>query len=169
MRLEKYFADITVYRLSPERYEAEFERYLDRLYLEPMAAATGMREWHEQNPERRNSYRERVRNYFGGGWCYNEIIGFIRLHFLGDQVRGEWWTVRAKRIVRTRRKVFEYRHWKLVYESHLPRNATNAQTFAVILGYLDRCRRELPGRYVDSRLLEEVGPFIDWQAFRNAA
>ena len=44
-----------------------------------------------------------MHDQFGGAWKYNEIIGYIRLHFLGNQIRGEYWGVKAMCQVRTRR------------------------------------------------------------------
>lgn len=165
MSLEpKYFADIPVYRLSAEQYDAEFERHLDRQYKDPAWVGSDVRAFHDRNPQIGQSYRNRAWEHFGGAWRYNEIIGFIRLHFLGSQVRGEWWRIKGERIVRSRRKLFEYRHWKLVYESDIPHDATNAEIWAIICEYVERCRKELPGRFVDSQVVDRIGPFVDWRA-----
>ncbi len=58
-------------------------------------------------------YVEHLNNKYGGTWEFNEVIGHIKLHFLGNQIRGEYWKVNAKRIVKTRSKTLEYATHKL--------------------------------------------------------
>ncbi len=87
----------------------------------------------------------------------------MRLHFLGSQIRGEYFGVAKKRIVRTRTKVLESRTWKLAPEIAIPGASTSSDIFRLILEYVDRCRKELRGRYVDSELPETVGRHLDWR------
>ena len=110
------------------------------------------------------SWRQRIGRSFGGMWRYNEIIGYIRLHFLGTQIRGEYYAVRAKRIVRTRRKEFEYKTWNLAGEISIPPDASNEEIFDAVRRYVGRCRGVLTRRVVDDESLEALGPHIDWQA-----
>lgn len=141
------FYDVPIYRLSNEEYQKAISAFVD-----PRVESQGpgvKQMWWEQ---------------FGGAWQFNEIIGFLRLHFLGSQVRAEWWSVKAKRITKTRQKQFEYKSHKLAPETSIPSGATNKEIWAAILEHLDDCRKELKGRYVDSSLLEVIGPHMNWQA-----
>lgn len=89
------------------------------------------------------------------------------MYILGDQIRGEFWRVKAKRIVRSRKKVFEYDTWKLVPEIDIPEEANNVEIFCLINEYLSDCKKELKGRYIDTSRLDIIGPFIDWRSFVN--
>ena len=148
-----YFYDIPVYRLKEDEYNNDRDKFIDK--------STKMYE-HDHN------YYVNLRDlYFkdyGGMWLYNEIIGYIRLHFLGTQVRGEYYSVNKKRIVKSRRKQFEYKTYKLVPEREIRDSSSNEKIFSVILEYVDGCRKELKGRYIDSSGLETLGPYVDWKA-----
>lgn len=102
-----------------------------------------------------------------GPWCFNETVGFIRMHFLGSQVRGEYFGQTTKGDYLTRSNVFVYKTHKLAPEQSIPIRATNQQVLETILDHVDSCRQELPRRFLDDRWLREVGPFIDWNAFRG--
>ena len=98
---------------------------------------------------------------------YNEVIGYIRLHFFGSQIRGDYFGVIADRIVRTRRKTFKYRTHKLAPEINIPPGAANSEIAELVKQYVNDCRKELPGgnrRYVDTELLDALAPHIDWRA-----
>ena len=65
------------------------------------------------NPNENLGFRDLCTKSYGGPWIFNEIVGYIRLHFMGNQVRGEYFAVQRKRIVRTRRKQLEFLDWNL--------------------------------------------------------
>jgi hypothetical protein len=146
-----YFFDLPVYRLPGERYYVERGAFVDR-HMQPIG--------HSQLDE---SFRGHLEYAYGGPWQFNEIIGYIRLFFLGSQVRGEYFGVQQKRIVRTRRKTMMLLELKLVPEMKIPPNATSAQIFTVISDYVQRCKNQLKKRIVDDSLLTKVGPFVDWK------
>ncbi len=102
-----FFHDVPVYRLSRDRYYKEMDQYIEKsMYRDPQNPDTTMKEFHERKPEMKIQFREHLRNSYGGAWNYNEIIGYIRLYFLGSQIRGEYWETKTKRKVRSRKKVF---------------------------------------------------------------
>jgi hypothetical protein len=88
----------------------------------------------------------------------------VRLHFLGSQVRGEYFSVKRDRVVQTHTKVLVYRTHKLAPEHRVPHDATIEQILQVILDYVDACRKENPRRYFDDAWLRTVGSIVD----RNA-
>ncbi len=111
---DKCFFDIPVYRLTKERYYKDRDTYIEKnMYPGPPAHNERKNKYYEESPDRKQYFEEHILETYGGAWDYNEIIGWIQLHFLGVQIRGELWRVKAKRIVRTRKKVFEWDTWKL--------------------------------------------------------
>ena len=81
---------------------------------------------------------------------------------------GEYFSVSAKRIVRTRRKVFEYQTWKLAPEVSFPRDGSNQVIWKAVQEYVEDCRKEVPRRFIDTELLDAIGPFLDWRAFLSS-
>jgi hypothetical protein len=160
----KYFFDIPVYRLPEKRYYAERDADTDRkMYPRDDPLSEMKRNFYQRDRELRLTALELYRREYGGIWRYNEIIGFIRLHFMGSQIRGEYFCIDAKRIVRTRRKIFEWRTHKLAPEVSVPPEAASEQIFDLVKEYLGRCKRELRKRHIDTAILDTLGPYIDWK------
>ncbi|HYC16220.1 MAG TPA: hypothetical protein VEC94_03360 [Pseudolabrys sp.] len=165
MPADRYFYDVAVYRLSQEEYYSDQDQYIDSvLYPAGDPISDKLREMHRKDPSSAVTMRDHLWRSYGGAWIFNEIIGYIRLHFLGSQIRGEYFSVNKKRLVRTRRKLIEYQTWKLAPEIDIPTDATSQKIFEIILEYLEQCRNELPRRYIDSDLLKTIGPYTNWRA-----
>jgi hypothetical protein len=99
-----------------------------------------------------------------GPWQFNEVVGYIRLHLLGSQIRGEYFSAEKKRSYLGRKKVFTYRTHKLAPEVDIEGPGTNAQILAAIREYVADCKKELRrGRVIDATLLEAIGPHVDWR------
>jgi len=161
----KFFFDVPVYRLPEEKYYREMNEYIERnMFPGPVEHNDNMKEFYSREPEQEVSHRELFRVLFGGEWRYNEIIGYIRLHFLGNQIRGEYWGAKAKRQVRTRKKLFKNMTWKIAPEINIPNKADNEEIFKLILDYLTRCSRELRRRHIDTTILESIGRYVDWKS-----
>jgi hypothetical protein len=135
------------------------------MYPKSNPYSDAIRDQHKKDPGLKIAFKDHLSQVYGGSWRYNEIIGYIRLHFLGSQIRGEYFGVRSKRIVRTRKKVLEYKTWKLAVEMDIPGDSTNEQILKLIREYIDDCRKELKGRHIDSELIEIIGPYVDWRRF----
>ncbi len=158
-----YFYDIPVYRLPEDRYYRERDEHIDGvLFPEDSSFSKSRREKEAADPNRYIAIRDHLERSYGGCWIFNEIIGYIRLHFLGSQIRGECFAVWKKRIVRTRTKVFEFNTWKLASEVDIPYPYTNEGIYGAVLEYLADCRKELPRRYIDTALFEVIGKHVDW-------
>ena len=54
------------------------------------------KEFYEKNPNNKIFFEEHLSNYFGGIWEYNEIIGYIKLYSIGNQIRGEYATPKSQ-------------------------------------------------------------------------
>lgn len=162
---ERYFCDVPVYRVEEDRYLDELIRHTEKILFpadDPLSAT--LRERDRLYPTENEPLRAHIAFKYGGCWQYNEIVGYIRLFFLGSQIRGDYFGISQQRAIRTRHKVFVLKSLKVAPEREIPAGASSEAIFEVVLQYLAECRAELPQRYVDSRLLEEVGPHINWQA-----
>ena len=165
---DKYFFDIPVYRLTMERYNKDRDAYIEKnMYSGRTSHAELKKKFYEKEPERKQYYEQYLWEKYGGAWNYNEIIGWILLHFLGSQIRGQFFRVKAKRIIRTRKKVFEWYHWKLAPEIDIPEEANNTKIFHLIKEYLSVCEKELKGRYLDTSRLDLIGSYVDWRSLLN--
>ena len=93
-----YFHDLPVYRLTSERYYFERARFIDDFVKSIFAGCSS-------NPEtiKRTTVGMEQSNYDKyGPWQFNEIVGYVRLHFLGNRVRGEYFVPIKRRHVLTR-------------------------------------------------------------------
>jgi hypothetical protein len=160
----RYFLDLPVYRITEDRYYSDRAAFVDRILFPPDASYSEQRRADEKkNPGSLAGIRDDFERAYGGCWRYNEIIGYIRLHFLGSQVRGEYYGVNRRRIVRTRTRQLEYRTWKLAPEVDVPRDATDSDIFAAVREYVEDCRTEVKGRFIDDSQLTTLGPYINWR------
>jgi hypothetical protein len=166
--MEFKFFDVPVYRLPRKEYDAKREAWIQKEMDEQPAH---VREWYAQDAKEAGRVRSHLRQHYGGTWDFNEIIGFIRLHFLGTQIRGEWWRVTADRVTRSRTKRFEFRDWKVTYEEEISAGSCNTELYALILKYLARAQKEghIKRFYVDTSIFERIGPYVDWNALLKKA
>ncbi len=161
-----YFYDLPVYRLPRKAYYAEREDYVEKglagFGSPGDSQATARNQARADNSLRVREHRERE---FGGCWEYNEIIGYIRLHFMFSQVRGEYYAVDKSRVVRTRAKTFENKLYKLAPPVEISAPFGNPEILTAIRSYISSCRRILRRRHIDSTLFEATAPYLHWDAF----
>ena len=118
-----YFFDVPIYRLPEAKYNSDRDRYIEQSMVDlcyeklPMA----------------DQFRSELWKQYGGAWQFDEIIGYIRLYFCGNQILGELWMTNAKRIVQTRRKQFAWTTWKVVPEVSFPETASNLEIYTAII------------------------------------
>jgi hypothetical protein len=160
----RYFFDLPVYRLPRERYYIERDEFVDKALFPPKSPGREhLLRRDRDNPHVNDDFRDHLERTYGGCWEFNEIIGYIRLHFLGSQVRGEYFAVSKKRIVRTRTKTFEYKTHKLAPEVDVEAPHEGQQVLAAVRQYIDACKREVQPRHIDAVTFEVLAPFVDWQ------
>ena len=166
---QRFFYDVPVYRLTEEKYYRDREEYVDKaLFPKDLPFRDELIRRDKADSDLNLRSRGHLAESYGGPWRFNEIIGYIRLHFLGTQVRGEYYGVQRKRIVRTRRKTLLWQAWKLAWEREIPNSASSEQIYSIVLEYIDSCRSELKHRYVDASGLEKIGPHVDWKSLLEA-
>lgn len=159
---ENFFFDIPVYRLSETDYDAEIENHIGQVML---GKEEGEWEFRKSFYKRNPIFRDRLQKQYGD-WKFNEIIGYVRLYIEDNQVLGEYWRTDAKRIVRSRRKLFNWSTYNIEPErGDLPLDGTNQEIYETILSYLEAVRVKLKGRVLDTSVFEAIGGYIDWHSF----
>lgn len=93
---------------------------------------------------------------------YNEIVGYIRLHFLGTQIRGEYYCSFKYKSVRSKTKIYSFKSHKLASEVSIDDTDSDGVIYAAIIKYISACRKEIPRRHVDTDLFEKLGPHVRW-------
>lgn len=165
-----YFYDLPVYRLSEERYYSERDDCIGRaIFQTGSPEEPRLRAREQQNPRANDWNRGHLERSYGGCWRFNEVIGQIRLHFLGSQVRGEYFAVAKQRIVRTRTKTIEYRTWKLAPEVDINSPYRTTEVLDAIRQYIRDCEKELPKRFIDTSMFDAIAPHVDWAAAFRAS
>lgn len=154
---------IPVYRLQREKYYEQRSVFTENRIFGG-SDAEFKRKYCENNPDYFSAYENAIHKNYGGTWEYNEIIGFIKLHILGSQIRGEYWQDDKKRFIKSRTKQFKYVTHKLAPEDSFCKEATNAEIYQTICSYVDDCRNELKGRYIDDSNLKNIGKYVDWKS-----
>lgn len=161
MILDDYFMVIPVYRVTEDNYflkmKEDFDNHISSSYDESIR---------QGDPNLVQKLERTHQSSYGGVWEFNEIIGYIKLFFMGNQVRGEYWSTKPRAKVKTRKKEFEFKAHKLVPEAEISQK-TNAGILSAVENYLDRCKKELKSRHIDLREFNTLKGHIDWLAIHE--
>lgn len=164
-----YFFDLPVYRVPSEKYNRERAAYVeDILFPKDAPDVEQLRAIDSADPHRNAYMRDYLQRKYGGCWRYNEVVGYIRLHFNGSQVRGEYFGIAKKRIVRTRNRTLELLSWKLAPEVEIPFPPTKDGIRSAVEEYIEDCRKALKGRFIDSSMFDRLAPHLEWEALYAA-
>ena len=160
------FFDVPVYRLTEKSYEQNLEAFIQK---EMSGGGYYAQELYRREPDQKQLMEQHLFKSYGGCWRFNEIIGFIRLRFYFSQIRGEYWRINAKRITRTRKKIFTFNEPNATYAEEIPHGCSSGKIFDLILKYLARAQNERrpEGCCVDTTVFELIGAHVDWQALLN--
>ena len=161
---DQYFFDLPVYRLTQEEREAEGHKYVMNTVFPPGTIHGDLfRKQAQSDPDDyQRKLSQTLHSFHGGLWLFNEIIGYIRLHFVGSQVRGEYFAPSRKRIVRSKARNFQFQTWKLAPEVEITHPITTQTIAQAIDQYISDCRLEIPRRHIDSTMYDSVSPHINW-------
>lgn len=143
---KKVLFELPVYRLSKEKYYAEFSAYKEK----------------HKSSNINDSY---LLGVFGGAWEYNEIVGFLKFYLSGNtQIRCVYTETDAKRKVKTRKKIFiETSHSYCTRE--INRKKSNDAILKILEECISHCEERLPvGRFIDRSIFDSVFKYTDWQA-----
>jgi hypothetical protein len=161
-----YFHDLPVYRLPEAPYSVWLSRQVAHLLAQTFLGVPAPTPVCVKGTKR---VIEKQCNEKYGSWQFNEIVGYIRLRFVGQQVWGEYYGSSNRMPKRSRNKVFTYKLNKLPAEKDIPVGATNSQIFRAVKQYVNDCAVELPKLYLDDEWLDRVGPMMDWNAVMQAS
>jgi hypothetical protein len=81
----KYFFDVPVYRINEEQYQKEWGNSPGNRTLQKNKTL------YEHEPALGMAAHVALKDQFGGCWQYNQIVGYIKLHTSGLQIRGEFY------------------------------------------------------------------------------
>lgn len=160
-KMKIHLFEVPVYRLPEEEYSQQQNEYVkmhvsdynhDELFFQAIKT--------KGNNEAKQKLSEASfwRKEFGGGWRYNEIIGYIRIYKYGIQIRAEYWQTDAKRIVKTRKRKFIIKNRKLVPEIRIKDNDMNEAVSLCI----ESCKKQLNGRHLDLETYELIFQHVNW-------
>lgn len=154
-----HLSDIPVYRIDEDVYynnerERSWQTYKEK-NISPVSDANEFEKLFE--------LFERDFASKSGGWEYNEIVGYIRLHFCGHQIRAEYYRMAGMLKRKTRKKLFVFKEYKLIQEVDVPISASNDEIFELILKHLLDCKIKLQNLHIDDRHITLVGPYVDWR------
>lgn len=158
---EKTFFELPVYRITQGMHSNLVEKELAKKQSNYKKISGA-----EPSHEVMNSLQQYAISQLGT-WKYNEIVGFIRLYFLGNQVRGEYYSSEGKSTRKSRTKIYTYRTDKLAPEVAIwpAKNPTNIDIWSAVKAYVDRCPAEInKSRMIDTSILFKIGPHLDWKA-----
>lgn len=154
--LERYFFEVPIYRLSPEAHVAETD-HVKALSLSHV-------EYRAEDPENYEFFSKLFDTNSRYCWDFNEIVAYVRLYALGDQIRGELWLMKAKRFRRGTKK--KLRWLGKAFELSFSSVDSNDHIAGCVLERVIAVGREPPcqGRYIDVQCLKNAAPALDWRA-----
>ena len=161
MLLNRYFFEIPIYRISHERFNQKYDSALQR-YWERLEELSGFKRDKFPETSRLNTEQHFWETY-GGPWHYNQVIGWMRLHILGSQIRGELWWMVGKRFHRKSRN--QIKCLGKAFEIHFFPDESSEQIFARIEQefeqFQNKWRRK--GRIMDLECFRTLASCIDWR------
>jgi hypothetical protein len=155
---DKSFCDVPIYKESEEAHSAAFHKYIS----EGLYNTKEKIKYYEENPAVKQRAECVYMSQFGL-WKYNQIVGYLRLYFDGDQILGEYYSHSGRNIHRSTKRKIEYKAHKLAYELSLESGMNSGSIFDRIMEYIALCKKELPKRYFDTSQLEIIGPYVNWR------
>ena len=158
----KYIFDIPIYRCSINKHTAELEND-KRKHLQSLVDIHGPEVKKSQSYKWWGDYFDREKWY---PWRYNEIVGWIRIYLLGRQIRGELWFISSK-VIRKGLKNKAYYYRGKEFELTVFQTMSSADIYQMLLDQLEILKDcwSKKKRFLDTELLEEIGPFLDWHNF----
>ena len=164
------FFDLPVYRLTRAEHEVECQAYIRKVFPRGTLHGDLLHQQETSDPADYARKIDQTLNSFGNPWQFNEIVGYVRLHFVGTQVRGEYFGPKGTRVVRSRSRWrgIEFKSWKLAPEAEIDRPILAGTILAAVERYIAACRRELPRRHIDTEVFQSLAPHINWPSIFSA-
>jgi hypothetical protein len=157
-----FFFEIPIYRCDQNQHANETEKDRDKYIASRFQSAQKLLQniYERIHTSAENEFN--INHWYS--WRYNEIIGWIRLYANGTRILGELWLVNKRVSKILLKKRFQYVEMKFM-ELCLDGNESSINIFEKITNEImqlnkTRCLRK---RYIDTEVLQTIGPFIDWR------
>jgi hypothetical protein len=154
--IEPYYFEIPIYRCNQDTHIKE---------MKANEAEFTVEEYKESAPKSYQNLINIFHRAIGYPWKYNEVIGWICLYIMGNQIRGDYYFISARRIGKgIRKKRFNY--CGKAFEHYLPKNLSSSEIFQEIVKELERLNKnEKPfrNRHIDLKSFKIIGEFVDWK------
>lgn len=163
--MENYFFELPIYRCSKEKHDEEMEHLRRKINME----VPDVKGYEKENEEtKKYLFHRQSYNY-----NYNEVIGWLKLYVLGNQIRGEYHFEvdsndkrRTKKRINKgiRKKQFEY--FGKAFEHSFYKNESSGQIYSRIIEeieYLMKNETPFKGRVIDNTKFMQIGKFVDWK------
>lgn len=153
--VDPYYFEIPVYRCDLETHTKEMKVKEEGFEID---------EYKLTAPE---SYRNLLNHFhrvIWYPWKYNEIIGWVCLYILGNQIRADYYFITSQRIGKGIRKK-KFVHSGKAFEHSLERRLSSNEILKEILIKLDGLNKEAPfkNRYIDIESFKIIGEFLAWE------
>ena len=156
--MHNYFIEIPLYRIPYDNYNNELSQKTQDIY--DSNYPINIENYHISELEKDNC----------APWQYNQVIGWVRLFFLGNQFKGELWLHNAKRYTRKmKNKRFEYSN--NVIGAEIPTDLANKEIAKLIMTELKSFGDNFHNkkRYLDISQFQRIACYIDWKSLINQA
>jgi hypothetical protein len=103
----------------------------------------------------------------GYQWKFNEIIGWITLHFTDNYIFGEIFLKNSKRITKNSKAKIDFHDAGFKFK--IPENESNRTIYENVFKEVKLLEQKtkLKRRHIDISKFETIGPFIDWKNLRK--
>ncbi len=155
---ERYFFDIPIFRCDINKWSRERNDRKQRL-AKNIAGVDG------EVSEQALAYAERWLQSDFSSYRYGEMIGMVRLYAMNQQVRGEMFFVRNRRISRSLKNK-KWAYYGKLFERHGFNACDNKDIFCWILNKLHEENKKsfLKNRHIDTEAFKNVGAHINYKA-----
>jgi hypothetical protein len=153
---EPYYFEIPIYRCNDSTHIEEM-KILKNKYKKV--------DFKEIAPVSNQNLKNHIENIVCYPWRYNEIIGYICLYIMGNQIRGNYYFITSKRIGKgIRKKRFD--NYGKAFEYSLTDNLSSDEIFKEIINQLkilNKFDKKFKKRYLDLDAFKTIGEFVDWK------
>jgi len=162
MNYPDYIFEIPVYSVSEKKYYEKFEKAITKQTTLNLAHFKDLFPLNFQEEHHRylSKIRERLSDSFK--WRYNEIVGYIGIYVLGNQIRAEYSYTEAKRIVIKSKKTIIW--IGKLFERSIYDKENSEEIFEILKEEIELVKKEKPfkKRFIDTSILYKTGRYINW-------
>ena len=152
--IEKILFELPVYRVSKAKYNNEYQKFYKK------------RKTPCFDPLREEKVNSALCKTYGGDWEYNDIVGYLKFHKFGNDIRCAYYKGYNKKAVRNGKRSFE-----IVDDSILKitinKSYQNNQIIKEVKEIIKSCKAmdEFKNRFIDTKAFDNMVNFIDWQKY----